>query len=166
MHEKSRVPAVERVGGYLHRVIPILDSAGRVLDYTLKPLMVEFRPRDLMQVIIGAAILAVPVALTEETWRLGETLPLRNVLILSAISILFVSLFVYFNFYRFAFRGHALEYAKRVLAIYFFSLIVVGALLTVIQKAPWIVDTMLAVKRTLIVAFPASMSAAVSDALK
>ena len=166
MEEKRRGPRVERVGGYLHRVIPILDNAGRVIDHALKPLMVEFRPRDLMQVIVGAAILAVPVAFTEETWRLGETLPFRNVLILSALSILFIALFVYFNFYRFAFRGHALEYVKRVLAIYFFSLIVVGALLTVIQKAPWSADSLLAVKRTLIVAFPASMSAAISDALK
>jgi len=146
--------------------VPILDGAGRILDYALKPLMVEFRPRDLMQVIIGAAILAVPVAFTEETWRLGETLPFRNVLILSGVSVLFIALFVYFNFYRFTFRGHAFEYVKRVLAIYFFSLAVVGALLTIIQKAPWMTDALLAAKRTLIVAFPASMSAAVSDALK
>jgi uncharacterized membrane protein len=166
MEEKKRAPRIERIGGYLHRVVPILDSAGKVLDYTLKPLMVEFRPRDLMQVIVGAAILAVPVAFTEETWRLGETLPLRNVLILSAVSLLFIALFVYFNFYRFAFKGHELEYGKRVASIYVFSLIVVGALLTVIQKAPWTTDTLLAVKRMLIVAFPASMSAAVSDAFK
>jgi len=73
MEEKRRVPRVERVGGYLHRVVPILDISGKVLDYALKPLMVEFRPRDLMQVLIGAAILAVPGAFTEETWRLGET---------------------------------------------------------------------------------------------
>jgi len=166
MDEKRRVPGVERIGGYLHRVVPILDSAGKVLDYALKPLMVEFRPRDLMQVIVGASILAVPVAFTEETWRLGETLPFRNVLLLSAISVLFIALFVYFNFYRFAFKGHAFEYAKRVLAIYFFSLLIVGGLLTVIQKAPWTSDLVLAVKRTLIVAFPASMSAAISDAVK
>jgi len=166
MEEKWRVPRIERVGGYLHRVVPILDSAGKVLDYAFKPLMVEFRPRDLMQVIVGAALLAVPVAFTEETWRLGETLPFWNVLMLSAMSVLFIALFVYFNFYRFAFKGHAFEYTKRVLAIYVFSLVVVAALLTVIQKAPWSADSLLALKRTLIVAFPASMSAAVSDALK
>jgi len=166
MNEKPRDARIERVGGYLHRVVPVLDGAGKVLSYVLKPLMVEFRPRDLMQVVLGAAILAVPVALTEETWRLGELLPFRNVLMLSAISILFIALFVYFNFYRFAFKGHAFEYSKRVFSIYFFSLVVVGGLLTVIQKAPWTTDALLAVKRTLIVAFPASMSAAVSDALK
>ena len=97
---------------------------------------------------------------------MGEMLPLRNVLLLSAISLLFIALFVYFNFYRFAFKGHVWEYGKRVVSIYVFSLVVVGALLTIIQQAPWATEAVLALKRTLIVAFPASMSAAVSDALK
>jgi len=166
MAENRGEPTVQSVGGYLHRVVPIVDAAGKVLDYALKPLMVEFRPRDLMQIIVGAALLAVPVAFTEETWRLGETLPLRNVLILSAMSIVFIALFVYFNFYRFSFRGQTVEFVKRTLSIYLFSLLVVGGLLTVIEKAPWASDALLAVKRTLIVTFPASMSAAVSDALK
>ena len=64
--------SVKRIGGYLHRVVPIADSAGKVVNYALKPLMVEFHPRDLMQVIVGASILAVPVAMTEETWVLGS----------------------------------------------------------------------------------------------
>jgi len=166
MADREKRPRVERVGGYLHRVVPIADSAGNIISHALKPLMVEFRPRDLMQVIVGASILAVPVAFTEETWRLGQTLPFRNVQILSAVSLLFIALFVYFNFYRFAFKGHVLEYVKRVVSIYLFSLLVVSALLTVIQQAPWASNVVLAVKRVLIVAFPASMSAAVSDALK
>ena len=166
MENQRSGPRIERIGGYLHRVVPIMDSAGKVLDYALKPLMVEFRPRDLMQVIIGAAILAVPVAFTEETWRLGETLRWANVLWLSGLSVCFIALFVYFNFYRFAFRGHRWEYVKRVVAIYVFSLVVVGLVLTVIDKAPWTSDLAVAMKRTLIVAFPASMSAGVSDALK
>jgi len=128
--------------------------------------MVEFRPRDLMQIIVGASILAVPVAFTEETWNLGAQLPLANVLALSVLSLLFIAFFVYFNFYRFVFKGHILEYCKRVVAIYVFSLLVVGVLLTIIQKCPWGTNNLLAVKRMLIVAFPASMSAAVSDTLK
>ncbi len=158
--------SVRRVGGYLHRVVPVVDSAGKVLNYALNPLMVEFRPRDLMQVIVGASILAVPVAFTEETWNLGATLPLSNVVGLSALSLLFIALFVYFNFYRFAFRGQSVEYCKRVISIYIFSLLVVGLILTLIQKCPWGSDSVLALKRILIVAFPASMSAAVSDTIK
>ena len=51
-------------------------------------------------------------------------------------------------------------------SIYVFSLVVVGLLLTLIQRCPWGFDNALALKRILIVAFPASMSAAVSDTLK
>ena len=157
---------IERIGGYLHRVVPIADSTGKVLNYTLKPLMVEFRPRDLMQVIIGASVLAVPVAMTEETWVLGTELPLANVLMLSGLSVLFIAGFVYYNFYRFNFKGHLFEYIKRVAAIYLFSMLVVGLLLTIIQKCPWGADNLLAMKRIMIVSFPSSMAAAVSDTLK
>ena len=163
--EKPRA-TIKRIGGYLHRVVPIFDSAGKAINYAITPIMVEFRPRDLLQVIVGASILAVPVAFTEETWRLGEKLPLRNVLSLSSLSLLFIGLFVYFNFYRRMFKEHIREYIKRVLAIYIFSLLVVGTLLTLIEQCPWGVDNLLAIKRILIVGFPASMSAAISDSIK
>ncbi len=157
---------IKRVGGYLHKVVPVFDSAGKAIHYAVTPIMVEFRPRDLLQIIVGASVLAVPVAFTEETWRLGEKLPLYNVLGLTSLSLLFIGLFVYFNFYRDMLRQHIWEYVKRVVSIYVFSLLIVGILLTLIQQCPWGLDNLLAIKRILIVAFPASMSAAISDALK
>ena len=157
---------IKRIGRYLHKVVPIFDSAGKVIHYAVTPIMVEFRPRDLLQIMVGASILAVPVAFTEETWRLGEKLPLRNVIGLTSLSLLFTGLFVYFNFYRDMFRQNIWEYVKRVASIYIFSLLIVGILLTLIQQCPWGLDNLLAIKRILIVAFPASMSAAISDSLK
>lgn len=166
MEEQKPETKVKRIGGYLHHVIPVFDSAGKIINYSLTPLMVEFRPRDLMQVIVGAAILAVPVAFTEETWNLGESLPMKNTLLLSVLSLLFIAGFVYFNFYRYNFKEHVFEFLKRVICIYFFSLMIVGLILTIIQKCPWGQDNLLALRRIMIVAFPASMSAAVSDTLK
>ena len=166
MDNQKPESTIKRVGGYLHRIVPIFDSAGKIINYTLTPIMVEFRPRDMMQVIVGASILAVPVAFTEETWKLGESLPIVNVLLLSGLSLLFIAGFVYFNFYRFSFKGHILEYIKRVVGIYVFSLLVVGLILSIVQKCPWGQDNLLSIKRILIVAFPASMSAAISDTLK
>ena len=138
---------IRRVGGYLHRVVPMADGAGKVLSYALSPLMVEFRPRDLMQVVVGASILAVPVAFTEETWNRAAQLPFLNVLGLSLLSAVFIALFVYFNFYRFAMKGHVFEYCKRVAAIYIFSLLVVGIILTIIQKCDWRIDSLVALKQ-------------------
>lgn len=156
----------KRIDGYLHRIVEVLGPDGKVIDHVIQPLMVEFRPRDLLQVIVGASILAIPVAFTEETWKLGEELPLLNVLILSFISILFISLFVYLNFYRYMFKDNIFEFVKRVVSIYIFSLIVVGIILTLIDKANWGSHFLLSIKRVLIVAFPASMSAAISDNIK
>lgn len=157
---------IRRIGGYLHRVVPVLDSAGKLLQFAVTPLMVEFRPRDLMQVIVGASVLAVPVAFTEEAWILAQTLPLANILILSCISVLFIGAFVYLNFYRYMLSEHLADYFKRSISIYLFSLLVVSVILTIIQKCPWGTDNLLAIKRILIVGFPASMSAAISDTIK
>ncbi|HEY5653133.1 MAG TPA: DUF2391 family protein [Pontiella sp.] len=165
-HVDFGTETVRRIGGYLHRVIPVVDETGKVIEHVLKPFMVEFKSRDLMQVVVGSAILAVPVAFTEETWKLGQELALNNVLLLSALSLLFISCFVYFNFYRLHFKGHILQFVKRTVSIYVFSLLVVAVILTIIQKCPWETDIMTAIKRILIVAFPASMSAAISDTIK
>jgi uncharacterized membrane protein len=156
---------IHRVAGRLHRVHPILDTAGKVIQYTVAPLKVELRKRDIMQILVGSSVLAVPVAFTQETWDLGQYLPLENVLLLGLISILFISVYVYFNFYRDLFSQYTRNYIVRVLLIYLLSLIVVGILLTIIQVAPWIDNFMLALKRTIIVGFPSSMSAVVSDAI-
>jgi len=157
---------IKRIGGYLHKLSPVVDKTGKVINYVTTPLMVELRPRDIMQIIVGASILSIPVGFTEETWNLGERLPLNNVLALAIISMVFIALFVYFNFYRFHLKSYVFEYIKRVVAIYTLSLLVVGVLLSLIEKCPWGTDNILALKRIIIVAFPASMSAAISDTLK
>jgi uncharacterized membrane protein len=163
---KEQEVKITRIGGYLHKITTILDSSGKVLYRSVSPLMVELRPRDIMQMIVGATILAIPLGFTEETWKLGEQLPLTNVLYLTVLSILFISLFVYYNFYRFHLKGRTFEYVKRVIATYFIALLVVGILLTIIEKCPWQTDYVLAIKRIIIVSFPASMSATIADVLK
>lgn len=157
---------IKRIGGYLHRVVPIADKSGEIISYALKPLMLEFKPRDIMQVIIGSALLAIPVSLTEEAWNLGEALPLSNVLIIALISLLLISIFVYYNFYKITLKGFVSHFIKRVFGTYIISLLVVAVVLTLIQKCPWSTDNLLAIKRIVIVAFPAAMSGTLSDTIK
>jgi len=169
MNQESKAKVIiKRLGraGRLHRIIPILDSSGNIIQQVVKPLMVEVRPRDVMQILVGSAILAVPASYTEETWNLGESLPFVNVLFLAAVSICLIALFVYYNFYRHYFREYVPQYLLRVTSIYLISVIVVGILLTILQKCPWASDPILAVKRIIIVTLPASMSAAITDVLK
>ncbi len=40
----------------------------------------SFDLEDASQVTIGAFALAVPISFSEEAWKLGETLPLTNLL--------------------------------------------------------------------------------------
>ena len=140
------------------------EDTHRILHLLTHPL--EFRSKDIMQIIIGSAILAVPVGFTEETWRLGESLPIANIIGLLALSLLFISLFTYYHYYRHHLGNQWDEFTKRVFSTYIVSFIVVAALLTLIQRTPWATNAMLAFKRVVIVAFPSSMSAAVADTIK
>ncbi len=155
-----------RIAGKLKELVVIKDDKGNVLHKILNPVMVEFYSRDMMQIIVGAALLAIPIAFTEEVWNLGLTLPLGNVLLISLLSLIFISSFVYYNFYRNRMKGQLFQFFKRVSAIYLGSFVVVALFLTLINRAPWQLDLLLAVKRCILVAFPASMSAAVSDMIK
>jgi len=157
---------VIRLNGQLHEVIKSYDYKGKLIHTRTKPMHVEFQIRDVMQVIIGASILAVPVGFTEETWKLGSYLPWSNVLGLLALSISFVAFFVYYDSYRYHLKHYVPDYITRVLFTYIFVFLVVSAILTIIRVAPWQTDLMLAVKRVIIVSFPASMSAAITDTLK
>ncbi|MGI9202349.1 MAG: DUF2391 family protein [Woeseiaceae bacterium] len=160
--------SIQRLGrnGYLHRVIPIFDQSGKIVQRIVKPLMVEFRLRDALQTIVGASILAIPAAYTEEAWNLGRDLPAANITAIALISILFIGTFVYFNFYKGYIAEFRAQFVIRVLTTYLLSAFVVAILLTVIEQAPWGVDNALALKRIVVVAFPAAMSATVTDALK
>ena len=128
--------------------------------------MVEFRTRDALQTVVGASILAIPAAYTEETWNLGRDLPLLNIAGIAAVSVIFITMFVYFNFYKSYLREYLGQYFMRVISTYLIALVVVAVLLTLVGKCPWGVDNVLAIKRIVVVAFPASMSATVTDALK
>ena len=126
----------------------------------------RFGYKNLIQVIVGATVLAIPVAFTEETWRLGESLPGVNIFGLFALSMVFISLFAYRNYKRRGIPFFADDFFVRVMSTYIFAFLVVAIVMTLIQRTPWGVDTFLAVKRIVIVTFPASMSAAIADTIK
>jgi uncharacterized membrane protein len=94
---------------------------------------------------------------------MGDELPWLNVLLLSFVSLLFLGSFTYYTSYRKHISMFRNEYLKRVLSTFLLSVLIVGILLTIVNKCPWFTDFDLALKRTLIGAFPASMSATVTD---
>jgi uncharacterized membrane protein len=154
---------VVHVNGRAREIETIYDLTGAILHRAITPLKLELHSKDVVQIIVGSTLLAIPVSFTEEVWRLGAELPSVNVAAISALSMIFTGIFVYYTFYRGHFRSQWYEFLKRSLAIYLISFIVVGAMLTLIDKASWSTDLPLALKRVALVAFPASMSAAVAN---
>lgn len=163
---EGRKDFIRRIGGYLHKVTPVVDSTGKMIHSIVTPFQVELKPRDLFQMIVGSYLLCVPVAFTEEVWVLSEELPMQNIYYLAGLSVFFIAMFVYFNFYRGNFKTHTFDYIKRVIATYVLSLMAVGLFLTIIDKCPWQTDYLLAIKRIILVAFPSSMAATLSDTIK
>ena len=132
----------------------------------MEPSRTKFGIKHVLQAIVGATLLAVPIGFTEETWRLGETLPLWNVIAILIISLFFIAIFVYRNFSRNVPNFYWVDMVKRIVVIYIISFLIVALLLSVIQRAPWSVDWLLAFKRTVIVTFPSALSAAIAGNLK
>ncbi len=158
-------PKTIRLNGELHDIHQIKDHKGKT-HKVIKPSSIEFQLRDALQVIIGASVLSVPVGFTEEVWRLGQTLPTNKILLLLIVSISFISLFVYYNSYKNKLKEHLNSFILRVSATYILSLVVVSILLFIIGKISGDISLITSIKRIILVAFPASMSAAVSDSLK
>jgi len=157
---------VVRVNGKLNEVTTIHDSKGNILHKVMSPLMVEFHSKDLAQVVVGSTILAIPLVYTQETWDLGMNLPFLNVIGIMLLSIFFISIFVYYNYYHDRLKKHKEHFFRRVFFTYFLAFFLVAVLLSLIGKTPWTTDILLAIKRVIIVSFPASMSAAITDSLK
>jgi len=132
----------------------------------VEPIIPHFTLRDVLQIIVGASILAVPVGFTEEAWSLGETLPTLNILGLLALSLVFILLFTYYEYHKHETERRHKELVTRVISTYILSFIIVSIILGLIQRTPWSIDWLLAFKRVVIVTFPSSLSAILADTLK
>lgn len=154
---------VHRVDGQLYESFVIKDDDGKKIQQIDIPLKVELKIQDVLEILVGASILAVPVAFTEEVWNMGNDLGWFNIILLNFVCLIFMGSFMYFKGYRNRLEMYRNEYLKRLISTFFLSVLIVAILLTIIGKCPWITDPDLALKRILIGSFPASMSATVTD---
>jgi uncharacterized membrane protein len=121
--------------------------------------------RDVAEIIIGSLVLAFPVALTEEVWNLSVDMSFARALVISLSSLVFISFFVKTTYrHDFSFSSQK-QLMRRVMSVYGLTLLVAAAVLFGIGKLPLVTETMVAVKRTIIVAFAASFAATVVDSL-
>ena len=126
----------------------------------------QFGLQDVAEIIVGAIILAFPIAITEEVWTLSEELSVGRTLWISLSSIAFISCFGYYLYYRSSLRENWRDFLMRTSAIYFITLLVCAIILASIGKLHLFTEPVVAIKRTIVVAFAASFAATVVDSLR
>jgi len=122
--------------------------------------------RDIVEVAVGSCVMAFPVAVTEEIWNLSESMSFFRVGLVLLGSLFFLGLFTYATYYHGALEGYERSFITRVLSSYFNTLIVCALILLVLDKFPLSSQTAVAVKRVILVGFPACFSATVVDSLR
>ena len=125
----------------------------------------RFSLKDLGEVVVGACTLALPLAVTEEVWNLGQELPMLNVLAIVAVSYGVIAAYVRAHFYGGRLTGSHGQYVKRVLSIYVVTLTIAALCLLAVDKLPVLADPLVALKRVVLTSLPASFFATVVDGL-
>ncbi|MDV6252265.1 DUF2391 family protein [Vibrio sp. EA2] len=123
----------------------------------------HFNLEDASQVLVGAFALAVPISFSEEAWRLGESLPMTNLLMLLSLSVIFLSFFAYQSVFQSRIRHRVSIFIFRVFIAYSIAAVVVALVLLCLDKLPIMSDPLVALKRTIVITMPASMGAIVVD---
>jgi len=125
----------------------------------------KIRLTDVAEIILGAVILGFPVAVTEEVWVLSTELPLSRVLFIALGSICILAWFAFHVFYQGSLKQSVDRFIVRVLAAYLITLLAVGLILFAIDQLPLLTELVVAIKRMIIVALPASFTATVVDSM-
>ncbi|THB74856.1 MAG: DUF2391 family protein [Desulfobulbaceae bacterium] len=123
----------------------------------------SFNLEDASQVFVGAFALAVPISFSEEVWRLGETLPFPNLIMLFFISLVFLALFTYQSVFQKNVKSRLIVFIFRIVVAYMMTALVVGLVLLCIDKLPMLSDPVTSLKRIIVITMPASMGAIVVD---
>ena len=121
--------------------------------------------RDLAEIIIGSLVLAFPVAVTEEVWNMSAEISLTRALLIALGSLVFISFFVRTTYFHETTMTSSKQVAVRALTVYVVTLLVSATTLIVLDKLPLFDGTLVALKRSIIVAFPASFAATAVDSL-
>ena len=123
----------------------------------------SFNFEDAGQIFVGAFALAVPISFSEEAWRLGETLPVYNLLMLFVLSVMFLGVFTYQSVFEKNIKSRRLVFIFRIVIAYLITFLVVALVLLCIDKLPFFENPLVSMKRIIVITMPASMGAIVVD---
>ncbi|MCJ7801338.1 MAG: DUF2391 family protein [Candidatus Marinimicrobia bacterium] len=120
---------------------------------------------DILQIVVGASAVTVPVAFSEKSWNLSRTLPMINIVHLVLLSLIFINMYTFQSIFQGNVKYRMTTFIFRTFFDYGITLIVVFIVLLVLNRMPIISEPVVAIKRIFLLAFPASMGAVVVDSL-
>ncbi|WP_321315131.1 DUF2391 family protein [Halarcobacter sp.] len=123
----------------------------------------RFNLEDVSQIIIGSFALAIPISFSEEAWRLSETLPFFNLGLLLILSFCFLGFYTFQGIFQGNVKSRLFAFIFRVFIAYLIAMVVVFLILLAIDKLPLIDETIIAIKRIIVISMPASMGAIIVD---
>jgi len=124
---------------------------------------VRFARQDVAEIAMGACVMAFPVAVTQEVWDLGQELSLMRVELFAVASVFFLALLIYLLQHR-RVPVDPKVFLQRVLSTYGLTLVISALLLIGVDRLE-LMHPLVGLKRTILVAFPASFAATVVDGL-
>jgi len=117
---------------------------------------------DISQIIIGAAVMSVLVAFSEELWRFGKTLPPFNITLLVVLSFAIQFAYTYYSLFQGVEKRFNLI-IFRVLLNYCLTFFTVAIVLFAINRFSISTDVLIGLKRIVVLSFPASLGAVIVD---
>lgn len=124
----------------------------------------RFEKQDVAEIAMGACIMAFPVAVAEEVWDLGQELSLVRVALFAVASVFFLALLIYLLQHG-RVPADPKVFLQRVLSTYGLTLVISALLLIGVDRFDLLAHPWIALKRCILVAFPASFAATVVDGL-
>ena len=140
----------------------IASDGGSMAEPTRVP--TRFARKDVAEIAVGACVMAFPITVTEEVWKLGEELSMLRTGLFALASILFLALLI-FGLHHGPPPTDRRVFLQRVLSTYGLTLLISALLLFGVDRFELLTPPWVAVKRTILVAFPASFAATVFDSL-
>lgn len=118
---------------------------------------------DIIQVVVGSSALTIPVAFSEESWRLSETLPTLNLVVIILLSLIFINIYSFQGIFQGNIKNRLSHFLFRTLIDYGVTFIVVFIILFALNRMPILEEPLIALKRIIILSFPASMGGVIVD---
>lgn len=118
---------------------------------------------DIIQVVVGSSALSVPVAFSEESWNLSQTLPIENIIFLVVLSLAFINLYSIQGIFQGNIKYRFSHFIARTIFDYLITVLVVFTVLLALNRMPILSEPLIALKRIIILAFPASMGGVIVD---